>query len=162
MKCELCLHIHLRFSPTPCEKHITLMHFFLFFLPFFLHQSKLVCIKGVVQSTFLQRVRTLGSLRDTLLFTGTKTIQYFSKYEPSTSLEKPQLPTDVTTITDARIICFVVIKTMQQFSHCVSMRRIPIVNNMSSTHFLLTTIPTIIFLTPYYDVTGQKFEIRVI
>ena len=41
-------------------------------------------------------------------------------------------------------------------------RRIPIDNNMSSMHFLLTTIPTIIFLIPYYDVNGQKLERRVI
>ena len=84
-------------------------------------------------------------------------VQYFSKYEPffslclkidfpllPTSLEKPHLPTDVTTI--------------QQLSHCVLKRRIPIVNNMSSMHFLLTAIPTIIFLIPYYDVTGQMLE----
>ena len=71
-------------------------------------------VKGVVPSIFLRRVRTLESLKDTLLFARTKTVQYFSKYEPffwlclkidfpllPTSLEKPQLPTDVTTITDA-------------------------------------------------------------
>ena len=34
-------------------------------------------IKGVVTSIFSPRVRTLESLRHTLLFTGTKTVQYF-------------------------------------------------------------------------------------
>ena len=131
--------------------------------------------KGVVPSIFSQRVRTLESLRDTLLFTGTKTVQYFSKNEPffalclkidfpllSTSLEKPQLTTDVTTtITDAHYLLRRD-KTIQQFSHCVLKRRIPIVNNMSSMHSLLTKTPTIIFLIPYYDVSGQMCERHVI
>ena len=76
-----------------------------------------VVLKGVVPSIFSRRVRTLESLRDTLLFTRTKTVQYFSKYEPffwlclkidfpllPTSLEKPHLPTDVTTITEAHYL----------------------------------------------------------
>ena len=69
---------------------------------------------GVAPSIFPQPWRTLHSLGDTLHFTGTKVVQYFSKYEPffslclkidfsllPTSFEKPPLPADVTTITTA-------------------------------------------------------------
>ena len=119
-------------------------------------------------------MRTLESLRDTLLFTGTKTVQYFSKYEPffslclkidfpllSTSLEKPQLTTDVTTITDAHkllrrdknntTILTLCVKETHSYCQQYVINAFSIDNN-SNNHFLI----------PYYDVTGQMLDRRVI